>query len=371
MKILFIGGTGRLSSDIAKKSVDIGNEVYLITRGSSQRKKFIDKRYNMIYSDITNISETQEKISELQFDVVIDFLTYNLEDLKRTLKIIENHYKQYIFISTATVYKKSREKEVISENKTEVGNDKWIYAYKKYQCEKYLETYFNNRTEKYTIVRPYVTYNQTRVPYPLAPGNPLHEFSIIKRIKDDKPIVLFDNGMTRTTITNSKDFANGIVGLYLNKNAYNNAFHITSDETVTWRNVIEYIGQYYNKQVLIKDLKINAIVKKYPLYNPILNGDKAHQMVFDSSKIKRVVKNFKCAISLKQGIFETLNFYENNKEFQIIDYLWYGRMDNMCNSKKEKIFPSIKSKVQYMVGYYSLLFNLFTLLKKLKNMVVK
>ncbi len=371
MKILFIGGTGRLSSDIAKESVDCGNEVYLITRGSPNRKKFVDKRYNMIYANIKNKEEIKEKIKDLKFDVVIDFLTYNLNELKRTLDIIEEHYKQYIFISTATVYHKMTDDEIISEEKTKLGNELWDYAQNKYICEKYLNEFFSNKKEKFTIVRPYVTYNKTRIPYPLAPSKSTLEYSIIKRIKDNKKVLIFNNGKTRTTLTNTKDFAKGVVGLYLNKDAFNNDFHITSDEEVTWKDVIDYIADYYKLKVEFKNLSVSQISKKYPAYKQILEGDKANKMIFDSSKIKRVVPRFDCKVKLKDGIYETLDFYEKNKEFQLVDYIWYGRMDKICKDRKENSFPSKKSEILYNIGYYTILYYLYYYLKKIKSLVRK
>ena len=358
MKILFIGGTGRLSSDVAKESLN-NNKVYLLTRGSPERKRFIDEKYKMIYADIKNEMETKEKLKKYNFDVVIDFLSYNIDDLKRTLRIIEKRYKQYIFISSATVYLKRNDAEIISESKTEIGNDKWMYALRKYECEKYLKHYFQDKKERYTIVRPYITYNKTRIPYPLAPENTLTEYSIIKRIKDGKPIVIFDNGNTITTLTNSKDFAKGVVALFMNEKAFNTDFHITSDENVTWKDVIQLLGEYYGKKVKIENLSIKKIIKKYPSYREIILGDKGNNMVFDSSKIKSVAKNFNCEVTLKKGIYETLDFYEENEDFRKVDYLWYGRMDNITKAKRERNITNRADRIKYEIGYNSVLFFMY------------
>ena len=142
MKILFIGGTGRLSSDVAKLALEKNNDVYLLTRGSNNRKKFVDPRYKMIYGNIRDTEECKKKLKDFKFDVIIDFLTFNTEQLENTLDVIKNHYKQYIFISTATVYSKNNEDEIISENKTIVGNKKWKYAYDKFLCEEKIKEYF-------------------------------------------------------------------------------------------------------------------------------------------------------------------------------------------------------------------------------------
>lgn len=351
MKILFIGGTGRLSTDVAKLSLKKGYEVYLITRGSKERKKFVEENYKMIYADIRNNEECKEKLKDMIFDVVIDFLTFDKIQLSNTLDIIEGHYNQYIFISSATAYKKSTEEEILSED-SPIGNEKWDYAYKKYECEEEIKRYFGDKPNlHYTIVRPYVTYNETRIPYPLVPQDSSTEYSIIYRIKNNKKIPIIDNSLI-TTITNTKDFAIGVVGLFQNKKAYEEAFHITSDEVVKWEDVIDLIGEHYNKKINKELFSIPEFSKKYPLYQPILNGDKGHQMRFDNSKIKHVVKDFKCQTMLKDGIEEVIKFYEDNIQFQKIDYYWNGRIDRICKDQKEKTFPSKNDKIKYNLGYH-------------------
>lgn len=363
MKILFIGGTGRLSTDVAKLSLEKGYEVYLLTRGSKERKKFIDEKYKMIYADIRNNAECKEKLNSEFFDVVIDFLTYDKTQLNNTLDIINGHYNQYVFISSATVYEKNTEEEIISE-KTKVGNAKWDYAYKKYECEEELPKYFKGKKDlHYTIIRPYVTYNETRVPYPLVPQDSSMEYSIIYRILNNKKIPVIDNNII-TTITNTKDFAVGVVGLFQNKEAYGEAFHITSDEEVKWQQVIDIIGEHYNKKIDKEYFSINEFSKKYPLYQPILNGDKGHQMRFNNDKIKKVVNGFDCKILLKDGVEEVINFYEDNKQFQKIDYYWYGRIDRICKDKKEKEFPNKNDKLKYSLGYHLVPTFMYKILRK-------
>ncbi len=366
MKILFIGGTGRLSTDVAKLSLKKEYEVYLLTRGSKERKKFIDKNYKMIYADIRNSVECKEKLKGKYFDVIIDFLTYDKNQLNNTLDIIAGHYNQYIFISSATVYEKRLEEEIISE-KTKVGNEKWDYAYKKYECEEEIHKYYKNKKDlHYTIIRPYVTYNETRVPYPLVPQDSSMEYSIIYRILNNKKIPVIKNNNLITTITNTKDFALGVVGLFQNKESYGEVFHITSDEVVNWEQVIDIIGEYYNKKIDKTFFSIDEFSQKYPLYLPILSGDKGHQMRFTNEKIKRVVKDFNCKILLKDGIEEVINFYENNKQFQKIDYYWYGRIDRICKDQKEIKFPNKNERFKYNLGYHLVPDFIYKILRKVR-----
>lgn len=368
MKILFIGGTGRLSSEVAKRAAeDDKNEVYLFTRGSSNRKKFIYKNYKMIYGNIRKKEESKEKIKKYNFDVVIDFLSYNINDLQKTLEIIDGHYKQYIFISSATVYCKSSENEIIKEDKTKIGNKKWEYAWEKYNCEKYLEEYFSKRKEKYTIIRPYVTYNETRFPYLIVPFDTLKEYSLIKRIKDEKKIPIIENDNIITTLTNAKDFAKGAVGLFMNEKACGEDFNITGDERVRWGDTLRVASEYYHKKLKTENFMIKDFVKKYNEYDEVLYGDKGKNMLFDNSKIKEVVPEFKSEISLKKGIDETLKFYDNNKEFDIIDYMWYGKIDRICHDRREKKFKNKRDKMMYNIGYNRILEILYKIYKKIRR----
>lgn len=367
MKILFIGGTGRLSSDVAKLALHKKNKVYLLTRGSDKRKRYINPEYTMIYADIRNKVDCKEKIEGLKFDVIIDFLTYNVEELKSTLEIINGHYKQYVFISTATVYDKIKKGEKITEKNTPKGNSKWSYSYNKFLCEKYLNEFFKKQHEcYYTIIRPYVTYNEYRIPYPIIPQDNFYEYSLIERIKQGKNIPVIENGNIKTTITNTKDFAKGVVGLFCNDKAINEDFHITSNENVTWGMVIDYIKEYYHSDSKKVNFSIKEFGKEYPLYKDILLGDKGREMLFDDRKIKGVVPSFNCDILLKDGINDVIKFYEENKEFRNIDYYWYGKIDRICKDKKEKKFEKYEDKIKYNFAYYNFPIIILKVLRKLR-----
>lgn len=374
MKVLFIGGTGRLSRDVAYLAADKGYEVYLLTRGSKERKIFVDERYTMLYADITNADQTKKIIADYHFDVVIDFLTFNQYELKRNLKIFDGAFYQYIFISSATVYEKKNEDEVISEQTTLVGNKKWDYAYKKAECEHYLKEYFNGKEEKYTIIRPYVTYSNSRIPYPIITPSSKDEYSIIRRVKMNKPIPVFDDGKTITTLTHTKDFAKGAVGLFMNPKAYGEDFHITSDTHTTWGKVLDCLGSSLGLKVVKKEMSVDQISKSYTFYKDILEGDKAHKMIFDNTKIKDAVPDCNFEVNLEQGIAEVVDFYESHPELQYVDFYWDGRIDRMCkyNGIKEILVDSnisVINKIFYMCGRIWVLDVAFAFFRKSKKVL--
>lgn len=358
MKILFLGGTGRLSKDIAQLAIQKENEVYLFTRGSNHRNIFVDERYQMIYGNIRKKEESKKILENKAFDVIVDFLSYNVTQLKDTLEVIDGKYLQYIFISTATVYKKIRENEIISEDKTEVGNDKWDYAINKYKCEQYINDVFKQKRDRtYTIVRPYVTYGNTRVPYPIVPQKTWQEWSLIDRIEHGQLIPVFDSGKTITTLTHTRDFAIGLYGLFLNENAFEECVNITIQNTTTWGDVLKCIENklqiHINKaEVTQEDIYINI-----PIYKGVLVGDKGTNMRFNNSKICELVPEFKQRISLQDGIDEMIDFYHEHPELKKINMRWNGEIDRLCKRKGYKLnyryrFRNLDEKKEYLKGRY-------------------
>ena len=375
MKILFIGGTGRLSKDVATLALLKGHEVYLFTRGSKERKQFVNTEYHMLNGDIRDLNFCQKlMLNQPVFDVIIDFLSYNLSQLKNTLDIIAGHFQQFIFISSATVYKECYTDERISECDTPIGNDKWTYAYDKYLCEEFIKTYFNfyEKEGKYTVVRPYVTYGNTRVPYPLVPRDNSKEWTYIDRILNNQSVPVFNQGETVTTLTHTRDFAKGVVGLFKNTKAYGETFHITNSETTTWGEVLDVIGKSVEHPVLKKEFTQEEIFSIMPEYKSVLLGDKGREMRFNTDKICQAVPDFKCEISLEDGLAEMVNFYQEHQEHQRIDYIWNGCVDRLLLKKKVKNkrqypFSNAKDRICYYIGRYSLLVIIYKILKRIKR----
>lgn len=346
-----------MSKDVAALAAEKGHEVYLITRGNKSREIFINDVYHMIYGNIRD-EKIREKLLPLgTFDVVIDFLSFVPEQLRTSLRIVKSLYKQYIFISTATVYKKKTETEIISEDTTELGNNKWDYAYQKYQCELLLEDYFRDAKDTfYTIIRPYVTYGNTRVPYPIVPS-PQKEWSFVQRILENKSLPVFDGGTTITTLTHTKDFAKGVVGLLMNGKARNEAFHITNSNTVTWGEVLDALELAVGKKTNRIEFTQEQIYNTLPQYKSILVGDKGNTMCFDNSKICEAVPDFSCEVGLKEGIQDMVSFYSSNPMLKVIDYRWDGEIDRLCCKKgiRERMLKAhgYKDHIYYFIGRHA------------------
>lgn len=360
MDVLFIGGTGRLSKDTAALASQCGMNVTLLTRGSSERMIFAPEDCELLRGDIRNPEECRQLLSGRKFDVVVDYLSYTVSQLENTLDIISTHCRQFVFISSATVYGLDSGDVPISESRATIGNRKWQYAWNKFLCEELLARYSAENGIDYTIVRPYVTYSNTRIPYPLVPFDNAKEWSFAERMKLGLPVPTFDDGRTQTTLTHTRDFAKGVVGLFGNESAHGEAFHITSDEFVTWNAVIDALETALGLHSSRVNIPRESLFEKLPEYKPVVEGDKGRTMRFDNSKIKAAVPNFSCEIKLIDGMAEMVEFYEGHPELKKIDWIWMGKMDRLLLDRNEQdaakmlySFQTYEDRMRYSIGYHS------------------
>ena len=371
MDVLFIGGTGRLSKDTAALASQCGLNVTLLTRGSSDRAIFAPTNCELLQGNIRDKGACRQLLSGRKFDVVVDYLSYTTPQLENTLNTVLGHCLQFVFISSATVYKPCSDNTLISEKSSAIGNQEWQYAWDKFLCEKFLAEYSKENGIEYTIVRPYVTYGNTRVPYPLVPFDNSKEWSFVERIRLGLPIPTFDGGCTQTTLTHTKDFAKGMVGLFGNDLAYGEDFHITNDEHVTWNTAIDALEGALGLKAVRIDVPREHLYKKMPEYKSVVEGDKGRIMRFDSSKIRAAVPSFSCEIKLVDGIADMIEFYEGHPELKRIDWIWMGKMDRLLLGKKEARstralydFHTPENKMRYILGYYGALENIVKWPKK-------
>jgi len=367
MEILMLGGSGILSTEVCNLAIKRGMKVTMMNRGN--RLPLIHPKATLIIGDLRLESEENlsKKLSGYKYDVIIDFISYTEEQLKKTLKIVQGKCKQYIFISSATVYVNGEDGVAITED-TPIGNTKWKYSLNKSECEWYLEKNISKLRMEYTIIRPYVTYGKTRIPYQIAP---IEYYTLVNRILIDKPIPICGMG-TRCTITNARDFAVGTVGLFLNEKAYNEAVHITSNENTSWINIILELGNKLGKEVKLIEVPMEYIKKGKNILGfetDEIVGDKGRNMIFDNTKIKLLVHDYKGDIKFGEGIDASLNYFESDPNNKVINYIWDARVDAMLSKMKDgsnyksKLRVSaygesskIKDKIKYILNRYTLLY---------------
>ena len=346
MRILVIGGTGTLSSPIVDECIYRGYEVTMINRG--KRNHFINPKAELIRCDINNEEKLKRVVNGRTFDCCIDFLVFNEKQLEKSLRCFTEagNVKQYIFISSAQVYNTSN-KGIMEEDSSELIQPLWSYSINKARCEQVLKDYCNTNKINYTIIRPGVTYGDTRIPYGMDPIRGKH-WTIIERIKAGKPIITWNNGENKLNLTHVDDFAKGAVGLIGNEAAYNEAFNIVGDYVYSWKEVLNTIGKTIGCEVKTIDIAVYLYALELNEYvRGRLKGGRALDLCCSNTKLKRVVPDFKTTISLEAGIKRTLQFYKNNDYCNGFDYTWDAECDRIL-SRYNSLSKEQKTQLHYI-----------------------
>ena len=310
MKLLFIGGTGTISTAISKKLLEQGHDLYLLNRGN--RNLIFPECINLheIKADINNEDLVAEAIKDLDFDVVADFIAFVPAQLERDYRLFQNKTKQFVFISSASAYQKPLSDYRITEG-TPLANPYWEYSRNKIACEDYLMKQYRENAFPVTIIRPSHTYDERSVPLGIH-GNQ-GSWQVIKRMMEGKPVIIHGDGTSLWTMTHNSDFADAFIGLLGNLHAIGEAVGITSDESLTWNQIYEAIAKALG--VTLNAVHISSefldLCSNYDFKGGLI-GDKANSVVFDNSKLKRLVPGFVAKKRFDIGIRETvLNIIEH------------------------------------------------------------
>jgi len=322
MNILIIGGTGVLSSAVTKEAVKQDIKVTMINRGHN--KKRIPAEAEVIISDKDDTKKIKEALEGRHFDAVVDFLCYNEQQLERSFRLYSKYTNQYFFISSAAVYNNGISGPC-KEDHPKV-QPLWSYSVNKWKSEEKLVELAKGTGCHYTVVRPMVTYDDTRVPYGIAPFYGFH-WTLIERILHDKPIITWNSGENRCNMMRVEDFAIGLVGLIGNKNAYDEAFNICGDETPSFREVLDIIGDYVGRKAKTIDITPEFYAKENPGIAGELLGGRAITTLIDNSKVKKVVPEFRQSISIRDGIKRTLDAYKAQGYQKGIDWNYEALTD--------------------------------------------
>ncbi len=329
MKVLLIGGTGTISSAITRLLVKKGYDTYILNRGS--RNETLPEGVKTICADINNEAEAAEKLSGMEFDVVCDFIGFVPSQLERDFRLFNRRTKQFMYISSASAYHKPVKHYQITEGTT-LANPYWEYSRNKIACEEYLMKMYRENGFPVTIIRPSHTYDERSVP--LGVHGDKGSWQVLKRMLDGKPVIIHGDGTSLWTITFNEDFAVAFVGLMGNPHAIGEAFHITSDESVTWNQIYQAIADalgvelkpYYVSSQMLHDLS------HYDFEGGLI-GDKANTVVFDNSKVKAAVPEFRAVIRAEEGIRRCVENVLVHPELQVAD----EEFDAWCDKVIEKM----------------------------------
>jgi nucleoside-diphosphate-sugar epimerase len=334
MKVLFIGGTGNISTECSKLAVEKGIELFHLNRGQSKVRILGVKS---LQADHKDKAQVQKAIEGLTFDVVVNFTAYLPEDVQRDIDVFSGRTRQYIFISSASAYQKPVTHPIITES-TPVVNPFWQYSRDKIACEDLLMKAYREKGFPMTVVRPSHTYDMV---IPAAIGS-WTDFTLIDRMRKGKKVIIHGDGNSLWVMTHAIDFAKGFTGLLGNIHAIGHTFHITSDEILTWNQIYQCMadaaGGELNAVHIATDFLCRTAEK---MGNPgmwgQLMGDKAHSVIFDNTKIKRFVPGFVATIPFRQGIRKTIDWYDADPARKVISGANNKMLDELLQAYGEDL----------------------------------
>jgi nucleoside-diphosphate-sugar epimerase len=327
MKVLFIGGTGTISSAVSELAVKKGIDLFLFNRGN--REDFFPAGAGLIKGDIRDIENTRRVLKDYSFDVVVDWVAFTPGHVKADTDLFKGKISQYIFISSASAYQKPPSHYLVNES-TPLCNPCWQYARDKIACEQLLTEEYRENGFPVTIVRPSYTYGKTTIPFVFNSRE--HRWTLIERMRKGKKIIVPGDGTSLWTLTHNTDFAKGFIGLIGNMQAIGHAFHITSDEVLTWDQVAKLIGMAAGVEPNIIHIPTDFIGAVSPEHIGGLLGDKVVSVVFDNSKIKRFVPGFTATVPFSEGIKETIAWYKSNPARCTVDEEFDNLADRIINA---------------------------------------
>jgi nucleoside-diphosphate-sugar epimerase len=311
MKVLFIGGTGFISTAVSRLALAKGFDLYLLNRN---RRKVDLPAIPCLQADIHQPKELHAALRGLHFDVVVDWIAYTPEDIERDLNLFRGQVKQFIFISSASAYQKPPAYPIITES-IPLQNPYSEYARNKIACEVRLMQAYREEGFPITIVRPSLTYDTN---FPIAIGG-RGCYTLADRLKRGLPIIVHGDGSSLWVVTHAEDFARGFIGLLGNGQALGHAFHITTDEVLTWNQIYQCIAEALGVEAKMVHIPSDFIAHVAPTLTGTLLGDKTWSVIFDNSKIKAFVPGFQAVIPFREGIRRTVAWFEADENRRRVD----------------------------------------------------
>lgn len=327
MKVLFIGGTGVISLASTLRAAELGIDLYLLNRGYSSVA--LPKGVHVLQGDIHDSASTAKALAGHSFDAVVNWIAFGAGDMERDIALFRNRTKQYIFISSASAYQKPVTHLPIRED-TPLINPFWEYSRNKIACEETLLKAVRDEAFPGVIVRPSLTYGDTLIPLVL---NSWHKsYTVVDRMKRGEKVIVPGDGTSLWTITHNTDFAKGLVGLLGHEQVLGHAFHITSDEVMTWNQFYDITAKAAGTEARIVHIPSDFIIACCPDEAGSLLGDKAVSTVFDNQKIKKFIPGFKATTSFAEGIKTTLRWFEEDGTRRAIDFDLEARWDKIISA---------------------------------------
>ena len=335
MKVLFIGGTGIISSACAELAVQSGLELTLLNRAASTKHTLPAGARQIVGDVLADESRVANLVADERFDVVVDWIAFTPADIERDLRLFSGKTGQFVFISSASAYQKPPAHYVITEE-TPLENPFSDYARNKIACEQMLMDAYRQNGFPVTIIRPSLTYGPSQIP--LAGASWQHPYTVIDRMRRGQKIIVPGDGTSLWVLTWNGDFARGLLGLFGNPAALGEAFQITSDEVQSWDKIYRVAAQAAGVEPDIVHISSDLIAAYDEHALASLIGDKIHSVVFDNSKIKRFVPDYHCEVPWAEGVRRSIAWFDADPARRSIDVDMNQRWDKII-AAYQRAFP--------------------------------
>jgi len=308
LSVLFIGGTGTISASCVRRSVAAGMLVYVLNRGHNVKHRSLPESVTWLQADVGDAASVRKAIGDLEFGAVANFLSYNAADAAQAIDIFRGRTRQYLHISTASLYRKPVLQWPIVESNLR-QNPFVSYSREKIAAEDELMRACVATGFPVTVVRPSHTYDQATPPLP-------GDWTVVDRIARGAEIIVPGDGTSLWTLTHADDFAQGLVGLLGNPRAIGEVFHITSDDVYTWDQIYSIVAGALGVAPRIVHIPADDILAAAPdwFWSELILGDLSHSAVFDNSKIRRYVPDFAPRLTFHAAVPELVRWRAEHAE---------------------------------------------------------
>jgi nucleoside-diphosphate-sugar epimerase len=321
LKVLFIGGTGVISSACARVAVEHGIDLFVLNRGRSTDRP-LPSGVTTLRADAREPRSVRQEIKDLDFDAVVNWVAFTPDQVQTDIELFSGRTGQYVFISSASAYQTPPARVPVTES-TPLRNPFWAYSRGKIACEDLLVAAYREQGFPATIVRPSHTYDQTAVPFD-------GRWTVLGRMLAGKPVIVHGDGTSLWTLTHHEDFARAFVPLLAHPRTVGEAIQITSDDVLTWNQIAEALAAALGVSAQVVHVPSDAIAAADPDWGAGLLGDKAHSMIFDNAKVRGLVPGWRAVIPFEQGAREIADWYRADPARQVTDARLDAVMDKLA-----------------------------------------
>jgi nucleoside-diphosphate-sugar epimerase len=337
MKILFIGGTGIISTASTALAAKRGLDLTLLSRG--QHESHLPAGVKTLIADV-NDADLLHKLEHESFDAVVDWIAFTPADIERDLKLFRGRTRQFVFISSTSAYQKPQTHYLMTES-TPLANPYWDYSRNKIACEERLMQAYRDEGFPVTIVRPSLTYGETLIPLVLNSWQ--QSYTAVDRMIRGQKLIVPGDGSSLWVVTHNTDFAKGLIGLLGHQQAIGHAFHITSDEVLTWDQLFRIVGAAVGVEPQLVHIPSDFIAACIPEKLGTLTGDKSVSVVFDNSKIKRFVPGYCATTTFAEGVRQSLAWFNAVPSRKQIDHQVNAALDKLISAYEKGLNEAVKS----------------------------